>query len=95
MSTDRKSMGSSNNDTLGAELILSSVGIEDALAALIEAEALKVTAAKKIASDLNSIEALDALAQLNNSVANVLGQISSIKNEINNNLQTGITLRGF
>jgi division protein CdvB (Snf7/Vps24/ESCRT-III family) len=95
MSTDRKSMGSSNNDTLGAEIILSSVGIEDALATLIEAEALKVTAAKKIASDLNSLEALDALAQLNNSVANVLGQISSIKNEINNNVQTGLTLRGF
>jgi hypothetical protein len=95
MSPDRKSTGSSNHDTLGAEIILSSVGIEDALAALIEAEALKVTAAKKIASDLNSIEALDALSQLNNSVANVLGQISSIKNEININLQTGLTLRGF
>jgi hypothetical protein len=95
MSTDRKSTGSSNNDTLGAEIILSSVGIEDALATLIEAEALKVTAAKKIASDLNTLEALDALAQLNNSVANVLGQISSIKNEININLQTGLTLRGF
>lgn len=95
MSTDRKSMGSASNDTLGAEIILSSVGIQDALAALIEAEALKVTAAKKLAGELNSIEALDALAQVNNSVANVLGQISTIKNEINTNLQTGLTLRGF
>lgn len=95
MSADRKSMGPSNNDTLGAEIILSSVGIQDALATLIEAEANKVNAAKKLASELNSLEALNALAQVNNSVANVLGQISSIKNEINNNVSTGVTLRGF
>jgi hypothetical protein len=95
MSTDRKSMGPSNNDSLGAEIILSSVGIQDALAALIEAETLKVTAAKKIAGDVNTLEAIEALTQLDNSVANVLGQISSIKNEINTNLQAGLTLRGF
>jgi division protein CdvB (Snf7/Vps24/ESCRT-III family) len=88
-------MGPSNNDTLGAEIILSSVGIQDALAALIEAETLKVTAAKKIAGDVNTLEAIEALTQLDNSVANVLGQISSIKNEINTNLQAGLTLRGF
>jgi hypothetical protein len=95
MSTDRKSIGQSNNDSLGAELILASVGIQDALAALIEAETLKVTAAKKIAGDVNTLEAIEALTQLDNSVANVLGQISSIKNEINTNLQAGLTLRGF
>jgi division protein CdvB (Snf7/Vps24/ESCRT-III family) len=88
-------MGPSNNDTLGAEIILSSVGIQDALASLIEAEALKVTAAKKLAGELNSIEALNALTDVNNSVANVLAQISSIKNEINHNIQNGTTLRGF
>jgi hypothetical protein len=95
MSSERKNIGPSNNDTLGAEIILSSVGIQDALAALIEAETLKVTAAKKIAGDVNTLEAIEALTQLDNSVANVLGQISSIKNEINTNLQAGLTLRGF
>lgn len=95
MSTERKGLNPANNDSLGAEVILSSVGLQDALAALIEAETLKVTVAKKIASDNGTIEAIEALTNLGNSLGSVLGQISSIKNEINNNVQAGLTLRGF
>jgi hypothetical protein len=95
MSTEKNKMFPTNNDTLGAELIESAIGVQDALAALIEAETLKLAAAKKIAGDVGGLEAIVALTNLDNSVANVLGQICCIEGELNDKIQAGLTLRGF
>jgi division protein CdvB (Snf7/Vps24/ESCRT-III family) len=95
MSTEKNKMFPSNNDTLGAELIESAIGLQDALASLIEAETLKVATAKKIAGDVGGLEAIEALTNLDNSVANVLSQICCIEGELNDKIQAGLTLRGF
>jgi hypothetical protein len=96
LAKDNQFSYSANNDGLGAHLIESTIGIQEALAALIAAEAEKVMAAVNIAgASEGGIDAINALANLNNSVSNVLGQINSIKGELNLKTQAGLTLRGF
>jgi hypothetical protein len=91
----RQNSDPSTNDVLGAELIVSAIGLENALAGLVGAEANKVNTAVEIAGAVGGLEAINALANLDNSVANLLGHVCCIEGEINDKIQAGLTLRGF
>jgi hypothetical protein len=91
----RQNADPSTNDVLGAELIESAIGLENALAGLVGAETDKLNTAITIAGNVGGLEAINALANLDNSVANVLGHICCIEGEINDKIQAGLTLRGF